>query len=241
MIVAASLVIRNRIQATILKKEKEHESNVRFIKSEYKAMNALMNPHFIFNALNNVQGLVNNNDKRNATEYLGIFADLVRQNMHNISRETISLQKEIELVENYLLLEQLRFEQQLNYAINVSANMDLSDIMVPPLLIQPLVENSIKHGILPLKSRGRRGMIHLNVYEQDDVLHIEVKDNGLGIAYARQKETLHESYGLDNIKNRIQQLSIIQDKEITFNIREDKDVNGRHQWTVVTISLPAAI
>ena len=83
------IVIRYRIAYVLHKNQKEHESEVKFIKSEYKALNALMNPHFIFNTLNNVQGLVNRNDKLAANEYLRVFADLIRQNMHNISKELI--------------------------------------------------------------------------------------------------------------------------------------------------------
>jgi hypothetical protein len=231
------LIVKRRIRATVKKKEKEHENHVRFIKSEYKAMNALMNPHFVFNSINNVQSLVNNHEVLNATEYLGVFADLLRQNMHNISNDTIPLQKEIDLVENYLLLEKLRFEEQLTYSIDIADNMFINDIMVPPLLLQPLVENSIKHGILPLKSRGKQGHVHINIYEQGDFLRIEVKDNGIGLTKAKGKQSLHESYGLMNIKNRINQLSIIQGKEILFDLTEILDADGVSQGTMATICM----
>ncbi len=233
----AWLTVRKYISTTINKKEKEHQHYVRFIKSEYKAMNALMNPHFIFNALNNVQSLVNNNDQMNASEYLGIFADLIRQNMNNIANETITLQKEMDLVENYLLLEKLRFEDQLNYTIEVADTLFLSEVMVPPLLIQPLVENSIKHGILPLKAKGVKGFIHISVYERANILYIEVKDNGVGIEKAKEKKSLHSSFGLENLKNRVQQLSIIQGRNISFHFADVKDDNGVQQWTIATISM----
>ncbi len=230
-------LIRYRIVYILRKKERIHESEKRFMRSEYTALNALMNPHFIFNTLNNVQGLVNRNDKLAANEYLRVFADLIRQNMHNISKELIPLQKEIDLVGNYLLLEKLRFKDLLNYSINISRDIDLSEIMIPPLLVQPLVENSIKHGILPLGSV--EGFIYINVYETKGVLHIEVKDNGIGLSASQNKtDSPHESYGLENIKKRIKQLSVIQNKEITFSIDEVKDNNGSQQWTVVTINIP---
>jgi two-component sensor histidine kinase len=238
VVLLVSLIIKKQIRSTITKKEKEHQDHVRFIKSEYKALNALMNPHFIFNSLNNVQSLVNNNDKLNAIEYLAIFADLIRQNMHNISNETISLEKEMNLVKNYLLLEKLRFEDQLNYSINIEDNLFLSEIMVPPLLIQPLVENAIKHGILPLKSLGRQGFIHVNVYEESGMLFVSVKDNGIGIKASKEKRILHRSFGLENLRSRIQQLSIIQGKEISFQLSDLTDSNGKHQGTVATISMP---
>ena len=197
-----------------------------------------MNPHFIFNTLNNVQGLVNRNDKLAANEYLRVFADLIRQNMHNISKELIPLRKEIELVNNYLLLEKLRFKEFLNYTINIDEGIDLSEIMVPPLLVQPLVENSIKHGILPLESA--EGFVYINIYERNSILYIEVRDNGIGMARSQNKPggALHESFGMENIKKRIEQLSIIQNKEITFHISELRDDSEKLQWTIVTISMP---
>jgi LytS/YehU family sensor histidine kinase len=227
---------RYRIVHAIHKKEKEHQKEIRFMKSEFKALNALMNPHFIFNTLNNVQSLFNANDKVAANEYLRIFSDLIRQNMHNISKELIPLQKEIDLVTNYLLLEKLRFEDRLSYSINISNDLDLSDIMMPPLLIQPLVENSIKHGILPMQGNGA---IEINIYEKLGILYIEVKDTGAGLSQSvNHKNNHYESYGLENIKKRIAQLGIIQNKEIKFGISETVNTIGLKGWTTVTISMP---
>jgi len=229
-------LVKARTRASLARREKEHQDQVRFIRSEYKAMNALMNPHFIFNALNNVQGLVNSDDKLNASEYLGIFANLVRQNMHNINSETIPLQKEMELVENYLLLEKLRFEDQLSYSIEVEGGLFLSEVMVPALLVQPLVENSIKHGILPLKSRGGTGVICLRLFEKEGMLVIEVRDNGVGLTAGTSGTTLHKSYGLENLRNRIQQLSILQERSIQFQLAEETDEGGQ-RWTVAHIGI----
>ena len=230
------VVVRYRIFAELRKKEREHKREIKYMKSEYKALNALMNPHFIFNTLNNVQSLVNRNDRLAANEYLRVFADLVRQNMHNISKELIPLQKEIDLVSNYLRLEKLRFKELLNYSISVDENTDLTEILIPPLLVQPLVENSIKHGILPLESV--EGFIQIDIYERNACLYIQVKDNGVGMNASKNKANpAHESFGLENIKKRIAQLSIIQNKEITFNIQEITDEDDEN-WTEVTICMP---
>lgn len=222
--------VNKLIAKSLAKKERQHRQEVKFMKSEYKALNALMNPHFIFNTLNNVQSLFNNNDKQAANEYLRVFSDLIRQNMHNVSKELITLQREIDLVNNYLRLEKLRFEDKLSYSIIVDGAIDLSCIMIPPLLIQPLVENSIKHGILPLSDRD--GLIRIHIYEKQNELHIEVGDNGVGMS-ASKEASLHESFGLENIRKRIEHLSIIQNKKITLDIRED--IEDGTQWTLVTI------
>jgi two-component sensor histidine kinase len=230
------MVVRWRIGLAVKRNRKEHDTEVRFMRSEYKALNALMNPHFIFNTLNNVQSLINSDDKRAANEYLRVFADIVRQNMHNVSREVIPLQKEIDLVSNYLVLEKLRFEDKLDYAINISNEVDASVINVPPLLIQPLVENSIKHGILPLERQGR---VELNIFCAADELVIEVKDNGVGISAVKQNEgkVLHESFGMDNIRKRVEQLSIIQGRKLSFDIKDVVDSIGVHVFTVATIRM----
>ena len=235
LIAISAIVIRRRIRLVLLKREEEHKSQVMFMKSEYKVLNALMNPHFIFNTLNNVQSLINENDKLLANKYLRVFANLIRQNMHNVLKDMIPLQREMDLVANYLLLEQLRFDDRLNFKIHIDKEMDISEIMVPPLLIQPLVENSIKHGISSSSKAGN--IIEVNVSERDGVLCIEVKDNGRGMGQTQQAEPGHESFGLENIRKRIEQLSIIQNKNITFHISEIKD-GGQHQWTIATISIP---
>jgi sensor histidine kinase YesM len=108
--------------------------------------------------------------------------------------------------------------------------------MVPPLLLQPLVENSIKHGILPMK--GKHGIVNIYIYERSEVLYIDVKDNGIGIEKAKENKSLHESFGLNNIQTRIEQLSIIQGKKLSFNIGGTKDDGGTLQWTVATITMP---
>ena len=231
------LLVRTRIRNAIHKREKEHNNEIKFMKSEYKTMNALMNPHFIFNTLNNVQGLVNRNDKLAANEYLRVFADLIRQNMHNITKELIPLQKEIDLVNNYLTLEKLRFKEHLNYVINIDDDVDITDINIPPLLIQPLVENSIKHGILPMESED--GSIEINIYEKEHILHIEVRDNGIGFdASNKNKIAGHESFGLENIRKRIEQLNIIQDMNLSFTITEIPAAKNNNRWTIVTILIP---
>jgi len=225
---AVSFIIFYWIKRILLKREAAHKSKMNSLKSEYKVLNALMNPHFVFNTLNNVQSLVNKDNKLASNEYLRIFADLIRQNMHNLSFELIPLQKELDLVSNYLKIEKLRFKEWFNYSINIDEEVDAFEVMIPPLLIQPLVENSIKHGLLPLQSVN--GVITINIYEKENRTIIEVVDNGIGIESSlKNEDKLHESYGLENIKKRIMQLSALYSLNITFEIKEIKD-----DWTNTT-------
>ncbi len=231
-----AVLMRYRIRTALRKREQEHQNEIKFMRSEYKALNALMNPHFIFNTLNNMQSLINKNEKQAANEYLQIFANLVRQNMHNISHELIPLHKEIEIVANYLKLEKFRFKTMLNYSINIGEDVDQHEIMIPPLLIQPLVENSIKHGLLPRKSTD--SIVQVDVYEKDNYLAISVRDNGIGInAALLRSNKRHESSGLENIRKRIAQLALMQNKEIELDISETKNDAGELLWTIVTIRM----
>lgn len=215
-----AFVARIGIRQTLRVREKE----LRFLRSEYKALNALMNPHFIFNSLNSLQSLVNNNENRTASKYIRVFSDLIRQNMRNISQDLIPLSRELDLVENYLRIEQLRFKEHLNYQLTVDDAVETDLIMIPPLLIQPLVENAIKHGIWP--KRSETGFVSVLVYEKEEVLYIEITDNGQGFKKESSPETMHESYAMANIEKRTQQLSLIHKIDIHVSVEELTDRGG---------------
>lgn len=230
------IIIRLIIGYRLRKHKKEHEAEMKFQQSEYKALNALMNPHFIFNSLNNIQGLINKNDSETANQYLVIFSKLIRQNMMNISKGFVSLHQELQLVENYLNLEKLRFKNLINFKIWIKEDVDTEDIMISPLLIQPLVENAIIHGLLPMQSEESK--IEINVYETGDILHIEILDNGVGIMQSiRNKNVERESYGLTNLNRRIEHLKKIQKNDILFELNEIFDESGKSKGTKATITI----
>lgn len=225
-------VIRRRLSI----KEKKHASEIRFLKSEYKALNALMNPHFIFNSLNSIQGLVNENDGKGANQYLQYFSELVRQNMHNISKELIPLQKEIDLVANYLKLEQLRFHGWLNYEIEIDEEVETELIMIPPLLIQPFVENAIKHGLLPKQCPDN--ILRVKIYDEGEATIVEIRDNGRGLKRSENSgNASHESYGLSNLTSRIGQLNKINNSHISFSLQELNTEEGKPGGVLVVLEI----
>ena len=214
------LALRTITKRNTRKRELAHSNEIKYLKSEYKALNALMNPHFIFNTLNNVQWLVNNDDKLTANHYLRVFSDLVRQNMNNITKELIPLSNEIELVNNYLKLEKLRFKDALNYEIIIDELLDMDSVKVPPLLIQPLVENAIKHGLLP-GTAAADNLLKMHIYRKEDKLYIDITDNGIGFNESQKKaRSLHKSTGIENIRKRIEKLSLMQNIHISLTITE---------------------
>jgi hypothetical protein len=224
------IIVRYYVKRVAIKKESE----MKFMKSEFTALNALMNPHFIFNTLNSVQSLINRDNKQEASEHIRTVADLIRQNMHNVSRDLITLENEITLVTNYLRLEQLRFPW-LSYTINNTEDIDLEEIMVPPLMIQPLVENAIIHGLWPTEPDN--GHIQIDIYNKPDWICIDIADNGRGFVSEEGRDSNHQSTALFNIRKRLAHLSEMHGRVFLFDIQEMKDGAGKVLGVKATICI----
>lgn len=170
------------------------------------ALNAQMNPHFIFNCLNSIQSFVIQGDSLNSSRYLSKFAQLVRETLHTSMESSIRLEEEVKMLENYLELEKLRHEM-FSYKIEIAEELNLFDTELPPLLVQPIVENAILHGLVEEKEDG---FVHVHYKKEADYLVVEVIDNGIGIAASQKKkqisEALHQSVGMKNTQKRLHML-----------------------------------
>ncbi len=144
-----------------------------------KAMLAQMNPHFIFNAINSIQNFVLQNNSDEAYSYLTKFSKLIRLILHNSNKEILTLGEELEALNLYISLEQLRFSNSFKYKLIIENNINIDQVEIPTMLIQPYVENSIWHGLMNLDD-GRDGILYLAISKKDDLLTIEVTDNGIG-------------------------------------------------------------
>src|SRR5262249_41089274 len=134
----------------------------------------------------------------------------------------------------YLNLERLRFRDLVNYRIEVDEAIDAEDIMIPPLMIQPLVENAVKHGMLPRQSR--ESMVVIRAFEKGEKLFIEIEDNGIGLtASLNSKNRLYESFGLSNLQKRTEHLKKIQQHEIDITVEERFDEQGSTRGTQATV------
>ncbi|MFM9910383.1 MAG: sensor histidine kinase, partial [Chitinophagaceae bacterium] len=173
-----------------LKKEKLH--------TQLKSLRAQLNPHFVFNALGSIQGLINNNQIDNANHYLTEFSSLLRESLKNKDAENVPLSEEVKLLETYLSLEQLRFH--FKYTISVQDSLPANEIEIPSLLIQPLVENAIKHGAGPLYEKGVVE-IHFSINKSD--FRISIVDNGSGYAASSPSN----GFGINLVKERIMLLN----------------------------------
>ncbi len=176
--------------------------------AELKAVRSQLNPHFIFNVLNSVQEYMISGEKEKANQSLTGVAEMMRKTLKYSEQETITLKEEMELIHLFLDAEKLRFEERLSYEIVMSDEIEEEFIKIPPMLIQPYVENSIKHG---LKQKKRDGRIKINVSLTDEnLLHVTIEDNGIGRKKAEEYKTStgpeHASFSTKANEERIKNL-----------------------------------
>ncbi|WP_306641392.1 two-component regulator propeller domain-containing protein [Sanyastnella coralliicola] len=206
------------------------------LEMEQKALRLQMNPHFIFNSLNSIQGLIAKEDNRSARLYLSRFSRLMREILENSREDMIPLEEELKTLEHYLDME--RFTHGEAFTYEIEAPDDLLHLPVPPLVIQPFVENSIIHGLLP-KGEGAHLSVEVTENEAEDLLII-VEDNGIGRAASSLRNAEregHRSAGLSVTEERLSMLSN-GENELTFISFEDLYVEGNASGTRVTIRIP---
>lgn len=234
MLSIASIVGIWKIQVKKIKRKETEKTNTfrRIAELEMKALKAQMNPHFVFNALNTIQNFIASGDQRNAMKYLSEFGHLIRLNLENSTEDRITIKEEIEFLKFYIEIEKIRFENKLIFTIDWDKNLDITLKCVPPMLIQPLVENAIKHGILPLGSGTIR--IHFMEDQNPDYLLIEVEDDGIGFR-ENSEDKEHKSLGLKIIKDR---LNIIgKGKEQSIKITDKNQINPLTKGTIVQLRI----
>jgi LytS/YehU family sensor histidine kinase len=231
------LVARARIRSVRRKADENLLREKRINELEQMALKAQMNPHFIFNSINSIQQYVFSGNVAEANEYITDFSLLVRQTLDMSGKKFITLAEEIMYLGAYLGLEQKKYEHCFNFTITIEENTE-RNMLLPPLLIQPFVENSIRHGVLNLK-KGR-GKILVHFFKDINALYCMVEDNGIGRAKAIQLKKnvnpVHESKGMELVKNRIESLNNIYNSDITVAI---EDIDEQHATgTRVIIKFP---
>ena len=167
-----------------------------------QGMASMMNPHFIFNALNAIQYYINTNDLLLVNEYLSKFGKLIRLNLESVFNNSIILKDELSFIDLYLSVEKLRFNEKFTYRFEVAPNIQTEKILLPPMFIQPFIENALIHGILPA-STPREIVLKISL-KPNDILEIIIQDNGIGMkASAKNKKSTHTSRSMDIINQRI--------------------------------------
>jgi len=218
-------------------KEREWEKQ-QLLKAEKRSLLSQMNPHFIFNSLNSIQHFIIQHDEFQANNYLTNFSGLIRRILDNSRKNVIPLNEEITTLSLYLGMEKLRFENEFEYQIIKDPRIDYTETMIPPMLLQPFVENAIWHGLLPLKSKGT---LKISFMLHGDFFQCTIEDNGIGREKAllmKNKRQAHVSTGIQNVQERIELLNKTNKKKIHLLISDLKQVNGDPSGTLVELFLP---
>ena len=205
---------------------------------EQKALHLQMNPHFVFNCLGSISSFIVQNGKDSAIKYLSKFSKLMRLTLEYSKESLIPIDKEIESLQNYLELEQLRFNKAFEFSISKDPAIE-DDMALPPLLLQPFVENAIIHGIVPKKHYG---LISIDFVLSGDHLICTVTDDGIGIDRSRKMKeksvTVHKSMALEITRKRLEVIQAFTSKSSQIAIKELTDAAGEPCGTKITLNLP---
>ncbi|MCU0370189.1 MAG: histidine kinase, partial [Bacteroidales bacterium] len=206
---------------------------------EQKLLRSQMNPHFIFNSLSSIQNFIVTEKPDKASIYLSKFAKLVRNILDNSVEEFVSLEKEINTIENYLELQKVRYAGKFDYRIDIDNDIDPEIVRIPPMLAQPFIENAIEHGI---KHRETPGHIDIRFSLKDHTLIFEVEDDGVGRQKAREIEILrdpaHKSMATSLTQERIANLNRKLHRKIGLEIIDLENTMGEATGTRVVFGVP---
>jgi len=202
-----------------------------------KSLRSQMNPHFIFNALNSVNSFIASSDERTANKYLSDFSYLMRTVLENSEEDFIPLEQEIELLELYTQLEHFRFKDKFDYAINIDPEINISAYQIPPMLLQPYIENAVWHG---LRYKSEKGHLYIDIQKKNhSEITITIADDGIGRERSRNLKTenqkKHNSKGMSNIKKRVAILNDMYQDKVDVSISNYQEAEDAGTKVVVTL------
>lgn len=234
-------ILLYRYRLNLVKKQNELEKQTITLENKLResilaSVKAQMNPHFIFNALNTIQSFIYLNDKNQATEYLGKFSQLTRTILDMSNKNAVSLEDEITAMLLYLDLEKIRFDEGMNFTIEVAPDIDSSTIYIPSMIIQPYLENAVKHGLLHKKGEQ---WLKLSFEKQNNMLKVRIEDNGIGrersAALNKIKNKQHQSFATQANEKRLDALNRGNSDAVSVVFIDKISENGEPQGTIVKL------
>ncbi|MBL7705062.1 MAG: histidine kinase [Taibaiella sp.] len=208
---------------------------------EMQALRAQINPHFIFNALNSIQYYYTRSDELTANNYMNIFAQLIRRTLEYSKAHWLSLKEEIETLELYIKLEQMRFKNAFRYELSVESQIDLHHTLIPAMLLQPYVENAINHGFREDLLR-EDPVLKLQFCLESNVLLCRIEDNGIGMKQsAMYRKPGHRSLGLSINRQRIDTINLMYHTDIKLKIEDRGENNPGTSGTLILLHIPKKI
>lgn len=218
--------------------QKHSELQLKATELEMQALRAQMNPHFIFNCLSSINSYILKNETESASDYLTKFSRLVRMVLVNSNKPFITLEEELNMLTLYLDMERLRFKNSFDYNISFTNSIDISNILIPPLLLQPFVENAIWHGLMHKPGPGKLDII---LSAENKMLTCIICDNGIGISNASSQThrsvKKEKSMGLKITADRLALLNKDAGQETTFTIEDTRDAENNITGTKVTLKM----
>jgi hypothetical protein len=237
LIVLVAYLIVARHRKSLAKEEEKFKLNSKLHELEIKVIKAQMNPHFMFNSLNSIQLFILTNENEKAQYYLSKFSKLVRKLLESTTKENISLSEEIEILNGYLELESLRFNNVFNYTITIGEGIDAAETFIPHFLVQPFIENAIWHGLL-----AKEGDKHLNISFKlinEFKIACTIDDNGVGRNKSEEKKNLEKkSLAINFIQQRLDLINKMDGLDFKMDIIDKTDADGNSTGTTVIITLP---
>ncbi|HET7360407.1 MAG TPA: tetratricopeptide repeat protein [Salinimicrobium sp.] len=232
--------IKKKKDAEIQKQEKEkvkaiYERNL--ARSEILVTRLRVNPHFLFNSLNAIKYLIQSEQNRKAVKYLVVFSRYTRMVLETSQKHVVPLAEELQLARYYLILEENRFEEDFTYQLEGFEAPEIEDANIPPLLLQPFIENAIWHGLLP--SKNEKKILLIKVVPQDNSIQIIIDDNGAGRKNKNQKQSKkgHKSMGMEIVKERIELFNDSYENKLDYEIIDKKNDEGHPEGTRVVFKL----
>ena len=216
-------------QSLEAKKKELASINEQLAEARLSALQAQMNPHFVFNALNSIKRMILDADNEKASRYLSKFASMIRMTLEHSKEIFVTLDNNIEYLKAYLQMEQLRFDDSFTYSICVDEHMDTGEIVIPSMMMQPLVENAIWHGLMQADGDKR---IKISFCQRENKIVCTVEDNGIGVNRAEElkkiQRPVHRSVGLGNLQNRINIMNEKYDLGCSLVVKDlsDNDKNS---------------
>jgi sensor histidine kinase YesM len=207
--------------------------------SKLKAIKSQMNPHFFYNALNTIQSFILSNDKKQAINYLSKFSNLTRTILEMTEKETISIAEEVKTLGLYLDIEKARFEEDFTYKIDIDIAIDAENNKIPTMLLQPYVENAVKHGLL--HKQGKK-IVTISFKKEAEHLIVSVEDNGIGRQKSAElnaiKNKNHISFATEAIQNRVNLLNQYNQKNISIQYIDKTNLGNQSTGTIVVFEIP---
>jgi len=223
-------LIKEQLEIKLITQKRQHEL-------ELNALRAQMNPHFVHNSLNAIQYYIQLNEVEKSEDYLAKFSKLMRLFFEYSRKQNISLENELKLLNNYLEIEKLRFEEDLDYHVSVDPKLDIEDLLLPPMILQPILENAINHGIFHKKGKGALELSF--TFIDNNSFKVEIIDNGIGVNKARErsknKKQTHTEHSSFVLEERLILLKESNNWDINFSILDRSETNKNQTGTKVIL------